>query len=87
MRPEHIEANKLVDLAHTGDRERYKAALVELSKKYPPALYETITRNASRQFKSETRDHRFVGWRADWVNERRGDSDANDTETVGGKAD
>ncbi|WP_375191816.1 hypothetical protein [Marinobacter sp.] len=85
MRPEHIEANKLVDLAYTEDREAYKAALIDLSKRYPPALYDTIKRNAARQYRSETKDHRFTGWRADWINEGRGGSDAADTERAGGE--
>lgn len=77
MLKEHIEANKLIDLAHTGDREAYKARLAELQKKYPPAVYESITRNAARQYKSEVNDHRYVGWRADWINERKGEGESN----------
>ena len=73
MRPEHIEANKLVDLAHTGDREKYKALLKDIEKRFTPANYDAIKRNAARQFKMETKDHRFSGWRVDWINERRGD--------------
>lgn len=88
MRPEHVEANKLIDLAHGGDREAYKAALREIEKRYTPALYETIKRNAARQYRSETHDHRFTGWRADWLNERRGGKDGStNTEAAGGKAD
>lgn len=87
MLPEHVEANKLIDLAHQGDREGYKAALREIEKRYTPAIYDAIKRNAARQFRSETHDHRFVGWRADWVNERRGGKHGNtDTEAAGGKA-
>lgn len=71
MRPEHIEANKLIDIAHTGDRKAYKAKLDELRKRFSVVSYEAITRNAARQYKSEVNDFRYVGWRADWVNERR----------------
>ena len=70
MRPEHIAANQLVDIAHTGDREAYKAKLIELEKLYGPAIYDTIKRQAAMQFRMETKDHRYTGWRADWINKR-----------------
>lgn len=88
MRPEHADANKLIDLAHQGDRQAYKAALRDIEQRYTPALADTIKRNAARQYRSETHDHRFTGCRADWVNERRGGKDGGiDTETAGGTTD
>lgn len=70
MRPEHIAANQLADIAHTGDRKAYKDKLTELKKQYGPALYDTIKRQAAMQYRMETRDCRYTGWRADWVNSK-----------------
>ena len=70
MRPEHIAANQLIDIAHTGDREAYKARLIELEQQYSPAVYDSIKRQAAMQYRMETKDHRYTGWRADWINKR-----------------
>lgn len=70
MRPEHIAANQLVDIAHTGDRDAYKARLMELEQKHRPAVYDTIKRLAAMQYRMETRDCRYTSWRADWVNSK-----------------
>lgn len=71
MRPEHVAANQLVDIAHTEDREAYRAKLQQVEKEFGPIGYDNIKRNAARQYKSEVNDCRYVGWRADWINERR----------------
>lgn len=71
MRPEHIAANQLIDIAHTGDRQAYKAKLRELEKQYSPAGYDNIKRQAVMQYRMETRDNRYTGWRADWKQEKR----------------
>lgn len=67
MRPEHVAANKLVDIALTGDRQAYKDRLAELKQEFRPVMCETITRLAAMQYRMETRDNRYTGWRADWL--------------------
>lgn len=71
MRPEHVAANELVDIAITGDREAYKAKLTEIEAKFSRVAADTIKQQAAMQYRMETNDRRFTGWRADWINERQ----------------
>ena len=66
MRPEHTAANRLIDIALTGDRSAYRAELERLSGEHSRGMYDTIVRLATMQYRMETRDHRFTAWRADW---------------------
>ncbi|WP_417518764.1 hypothetical protein [Marinobacter sp.] len=70
LRPEHVEANRLIDLAETGDREAYRAALKALEQTHSAVMYDAIKRLAARQYRM-AQDHRFFTWRADWVSEQR----------------
>jgi len=70
VRPEHEAANRLVDLAHAGDRDGYKALLIKLADEFRPTVYESIKRMAAREYRSEVSDYRFAAWRMDWVRQK-----------------
>ncbi|GGE75851.1 hypothetical protein GCM10011533_30250 [Streptosporangium jomthongense] len=71
MRPEHIAANRLIDIALTGNRQAYKTELNKIRAGSSDVAYDNITRMAARQFKMQTQDCRYFSWRAEWVNERK----------------
>ena len=70
MRPEHVAANELVDLALAEDREGYRRKLDALAETETPAMYHNITRMAAMQYRMQTKDCRYAGWRADWINNK-----------------
>lgn len=71
MRIEHAAANRLIDIALTGNRQAYKAELNKIRAESSAVAYDNITRMAARQYRMETQDHRYFSWRADWLNEQR----------------
>lgn len=71
MRPEHVAANELVDLALAEDREGYRRKLDDLAETETPVMYHNITRMAAMQYRMQTKDYRYTGWRADWINDKR----------------
>lgn len=73
MRPEHVAANRLIDIALTGNRQAYKAELNKIRAGIGAVAYDNIVRLASIQYRMQTQDHRYMAWRADWVNEQRND--------------
>lgn len=83
MIPEHVAANQLIDIALTGDREAYKAELNKIREESGDVAYDNITRLAAMQYRMQVSDCRYTGWRADWVNEKRG----NDERDKGGVSD
>lgn len=70
VRREHTEANKLLDIAETGDRQAYKAALEALRKAETAAFYEQVAYLARWQFQMYQRYHRLFAWRAEWTKQR-----------------
>lgn len=73
MIPEHVAANRLIDIAITGDREAYRAELNRIESTTSAVAYMNIVRLAAMQYRMQVRDHRYTGWRADWVNDKRGE--------------
>lgn len=71
MRPEHVAANLLIDIALTGDRGAYRAELDRIEAENTPAAYSNIVRLAAMQYRMQIDDCRFTGWRADWVNAKK----------------
>ena len=71
MRPEHHEANKLLDIAATGDREAYKQALREMEARLKPEVYRQAAHLAKWQHLMYQRYYRLFAWRADWMAQRR----------------
>lgn len=70
MRPEHTEANKLLDIAEQGDREAYREALKELQGRLSKDAYNQVVHLATWQHLMYERYHRLFAWRADWTAER-----------------
>ena len=87
MRPEHVSANRLIDIAITGDREAYRAELDKIGAASTTVVYDNIVRLASMQYRMQTQDHRYFSWRADWVNEKRGENERNKGGISDGKTD
>lgn len=67
----HVRANELVDIALTGDRDAYRTKLAQVEREFGAIGYDNIKRQAAMQYRMETRDHRFTGWRAEWINANR----------------
>lgn len=65
----HDEANRLLDIADTGDREAYKAALEDL-KRREPALHQRASELAAWQYRMWSRSFRLFAWRSEWRNQR-----------------
>lgn len=74
MRPEHAAANRLIDIALTGNRLAYKAELDKLRTESSDVAYDNITRMAARQYKMQVQDCRYFSWRADWMSEQKASS-------------
>lgn len=66
MLQDHVEANRLIDLAELKDREGYAAKLQELRMNYGKVRAANIADNARRQIQA-LKDHRFWAWRIEWV--------------------
>lgn len=74
MRPEHTEANKLIDIAETGDREAYRSALKELEardRSKDKWIFRRAKDLATWQYQMYQRYHRVHAWRAEWTAEKR----------------
>lgn len=71
MRPEHVAANELIDIARTGDRSAYKAQLAAIEGKFSPAIFQSIKSQAAMQYRMETKDCRYTSWRSDWLTSKR----------------
>lgn len=71
MRPEHVAANRLIDIALTGDREAYRDELGRIRREASPVAYDDITRLASMQYRMQTQDSRYMAWRTDWVKDQK----------------
>lgn len=87
MRPEHVAANRLIDIALTGNRQAYKAELDRIRAESSDVAYDNITRMAARQYKMQVQDCRYFSWRADWVNKKRGNDERNKGGVSDGKTD
>lgn len=72
MRPEHEAANRLIDIALTGDRDAYRSELARLRGKCALSMYHLIVSLARMQYRMETQDHRYTGWRAAWKLKHKG---------------
>ena len=72
MRPEHVAANRLIDIALTGNREAYRAELKKIRAESSDVAYDNIVRLAAMQYRMQTQDYRYMSWRSDWVNEKHG---------------
>jgi hypothetical protein len=72
VRPEHVSANRLIDIALTGDRDAYRAELDRIKTEAGDENYYNIVRLANMQYLMQVKDCRYTSWRADWVNEKRG---------------
>lgn len=72
MRPEHTAANRLLDIALTGDRGAYRAELARLRGECDLSMYHLIASLARMQYRMETHDHRYTGWRAAWKSKHGG---------------
>lgn len=73
MRPEHVAANKLVDIALSGDRGAYRAELDIIKAQRTVVEYDNIVRLASMQYRLEKdagKGRVYTGWRASWVNDK-----------------
>lgn len=68
MRPEHLEANRLVDIAETGNKAACEAAEQELQARGPDHLHREAVRLPNMQYQMYRRYNRLFGWRADWIN-------------------
>lgn len=69
MRTEHVLANRLLDIAETGDRVAYANALRDIWKQYPEPTASAAMAQAQRAWVVEQRFHRIWSWRSEW---RRG---------------
>jgi len=87
VRPEHVAANRLIDIAITGDRQVYRAELDKIEAASTTVVYDNIVRLAAMQYRMQVNDCRYTGWRADWVNEKRGDNERNKGSVSDGKTD
>lgn len=85
MRPEHAAANRLIDIALTGNRQAYRTELDKIRAGSSDVAYDNITRMATRQYRMQTQDHRYFSWRAEWVNQERGDDERNEGSISNGK--
>lgn len=74
MRPEHVTANELIDIARTGDRSAYKARLDAIEGQFTPAIFQSIKSQAAMQYRMETKDCRYTSWRADWIKNKTDDT-------------
>ena len=86
-RPEHVAANQLIDIALTGNREAYRLKLDRIEAESTQVAYDNIVQLAARQYRMQIDDCRYTGWRADWVNERRGENERNQGGVSNGKTD
>ncbi len=71
MRPEHVAANRLIDIALTGDREAYRAELGKVEAASATVAYDNIVRLAAMQYRMQVNDYRYTSWRADWMRNKR----------------
>ncbi|MCK7542949.1 hypothetical protein MLC59_02035 [Marinobacter bryozoorum] len=71
MRREHIEANKLLDIAETGNRGAYRDALKEMEGRLRPEVSRQAAHLAKWQHQMYQRYHRLFAWRAEWKAGRR----------------
>lgn len=72
MRTEHREANKLLDIAETGDRVAYRDALREMEGRLKPEVSRQAAHLAKWQHQMYRRYFRLFAWRADWQSKKRG---------------
>ena len=72
MRTEHREANKLLDIAETGDRDAYRYALKEMEGRLRPEVSRQAAHLAKWQHQMYERYHRLFAWRADWKSKKSG---------------
>lgn len=80
MRTEHKEANRLLDIAETGDREAYRAALADMEARLKPEVFRQASHLAKWQHLMYRRYYRLFAWRADWTKQRgkqHGDASKN----------
>lgn len=87
MRPEHVAANRLIDIALTGDRDAYRAELDRIKTEAGDENYYNIVRLANMQYRMQVKDCRYTSWRADWVNDKRGEDERNKGSISDGKTD
>lgn len=71
MRIEHEQANRLIDIAETGDRQAYRAKLESLRAEHSENRATQIANLARVQIKMR-QDYRLFAWRAEWIAERKG---------------
>ncbi|MFP3979154.1 hypothetical protein [Marinobacter sp. KMM 10035] len=74
MRPEHVAANRLIDIALTGKRKTYRAELDKIRAGSSAVAYDNIVRLAAMQYRMQTQDHRYMSWRAEWMRQNRNDN-------------
>lgn len=77
MRSDHIAANRLIDIALTGDRGAYRAELDRIKAEAGDENYYNIVRLANMQYRMQVKDCRYTSLRADWVNDKRGENERN----------
>lgn len=73
MRPEHAEANRLIDIALTGNRQAYRVELDKIGAASTAVVYDNIVRLAGMQYRMQTQDCRYMSWRADWIRQKHND--------------
>ena len=71
MTDQYTEANKLLDVFESRDRDAAQQALEELRERVSERVYQRAVYLARQQFQMYERYHRLHSWRADWIEQQQ----------------